>query len=190
MPGKDIEIIKHLKDEGIVVSQRGVEIHHKGKPITVEMAELGLVYLVIDSSESMGEGDKLEQAKKGAIDFAKDAKTKGYSVGLIKFDSIATHLCEPQREISVLARYLRAIEAGNTTNMADAIHLAYQKLKDRKGSRVIVVVTDGMPDSEEDALETAKKAKNNKVDIITIGTDDADSLLLKLSSELKLRGNN
>jgi hypothetical protein len=55
MPKKDIEIGKHFEDRHIAISQQGVEIRHRGKPITVEMAGLGLVYLVIDCSRSMQE---------------------------------------------------------------------------------------------------------------------------------------
>jgi Mg-chelatase subunit ChlD len=49
-------------------------------------------------------GNKLEQAKKGAKGFADDAQTKGYSVGLIQFDTNAQHLLEPQRHLHQVYR--------------------------------------------------------------------------------------
>jgi Mg-chelatase subunit ChlD len=145
-----------------------------------------VVYLLLDTSGSM-EGQKLAQAKRGAINFAEDARSKGYAVGLIQFSSTATHLCEPQRDISVLNQYLERIYADGSTNMTDVILLALQRMSDRKGYRAVVIVTDGMPDSQETALEAAQEAKANGIDILTIGTDDADrDFLAKLASKTEL----
>ena len=145
-----------------------------------------VVYLLLDTSGSM-EGQKLVQAKRGAINFADDARSKGYAVGLIQFSSTATHLCEPQHDISVLNQYLERIYADGSTNMTDAILLALQTMSDRKGYRAMVIMTDGMPDSQETALDAAQEAKANGIDILTIGTDDADSdFLAKLASKTEL----
>jgi len=179
-----IKIIK--SDERATIFQGGIKIKRGGKPISGELIKVGFVYLVLDCSWSM-EGQKLEQAKRGALSFARDALTKEYSTGLVQFESIASHLCEPQRDIEILGQYLRKIEAGGSTNMADAIRLAAKKLRDKAGFRVMVIVTDGMPDDEEKALKAAKQAKSNKIDIITIGTDDADEeFLKKLASKKEL----
>lgn len=175
--GKGIEIIK-TQDKRITVSQEGIEIRREGKPISFETPTTGLVYMVIDCSGSMI-GNKLSQAKNGAINFAKDALEKGYLTGLIQFESSATHLCEPTKEISVLEKCIKNIRTGGNTNMAEAIQIANQKLQDKKGLRVIVIATDGMPDSQEAALAEAKQVKKKGIDIITIGTDDADRGFLK-----------
>lgn len=179
-----IRIVK--SDKRVAISQGGIKIQREKKPITGELTKIGFVYLVVDCSGSMS-GQKLEQAKKGALNFAKDAFTKNYSTGLVQFESTATHLCDPQRDIEALRRCLRTIEAGGTTNMADAVRLTTEKLKDKAGFRVMVVVTDGMPDDKEAALRAAKQAKDNRIDIITIGTDDADEeFLKKLASRTEL----
>jgi len=180
MSEKGIEITKHSEDSRIAISQRGVEIRYEGKPVSMA-ARTGFVYLVVDCSGSMA-GDKLNQAKKGSLNFAKDALVKGYLTGLIQFDSSAVHLCEPQREISILDQYLKKIEAGDETHMSKAIHLAYEKLKDRVEARAMVIVTDGMPNGPDDpeaSLKAAENAKKKGIDIITIGTDDADLKFLK-----------
>ena len=71
--------------------------------------------------------------------------------------------------------------------MAEAIHIAYQRLRERSGLRIIVIATDGMPDSEAEALYEAEKVKRAGIDIITIGTDDADrDFLGKLASRSDL----
>lgn len=184
VPGKGIEITK--QEQRTIFSQTGIEIQREGKPISLERLETGSVYLVVDCSGSM-EGNCLNQAKRGAINFAKEARTRGYSVGLIKFANDAIHLSEPKREISALFPTINNMSADGTTNMSEAIRLAVQKLKDRKGFRAMVIVTDGMPDSPEDARYKAQEAKKKGIDIITIGTDDADrEFLRKLASRTEL----
>ncbi len=67
--------------------------------------------------------------------------------------------------------------------MARAIELAIVKFKGKPGPLAMVVITDGMPDHEGAALGAARDAKRLGIDIITVGTDDADrSFLQKLAS--------
>ena len=142
----------------------------------------GSVYLVVDCSGSMA-GHKIAQAKKGALDFAGQALTKKYAVGLISFSSAASRICEPRQEVSHVRRHLPGLEPGGSTNMAVGIELATAKLKGKLGPLAMVVITDGMPDDQEAALTAARDAKESVIDIITVGTDDADqSFLRKLAS--------
>ena len=138
-----------------------------------------LVYLLLDCSSSMAVGTKLAQAKNGAFSFSQEAIEKRYAVGLIQFSSIASHLTEPLNDTSNLKPHIDGIKADGSTNMADAIRMAIGKLQDRFVQRVIVIVTDGMPDSREAALSAANDAKSKGIDIITIGTDDADTDFLR-----------
>ena len=182
--GNGIRITK--RDTRIAVSQGGVRIRHEDKPVKAESANTGFIYLLIDCSASMN-GDKLNQAKRGAIKFAKDALRKGYLTGLIQFDSSAVHLCDPQRELAILEEQLRRITIGGSTNMTQGLLVATEKLAGRIGSRVIVIATDGDPDNRSTALRAAEKAKKNGVDIISIGTDDANrDFLKKLASRSDL----
>ena len=183
---QDIEIKQKQKEVLERIRKRSTK-----RSANIDVADLmraigTFVYLLLDTSGSM-EGQNLVQAKRGAINFAEDARSKGYARGLIQFSSTATHLCEPQRDILVLNQYLERIYADGSTNMTDAILLALQKMSDRKGYRAVVIVTDGMPDSQETALEAAQEAKANGIDILTIGTDDADrDFLAKLASKTEL----
>jgi len=180
--------IRIVESEGRAsITENGIKIQgEEKKPVRGRLIKVGFVYLVIDCSGSM-EGQKLEQAKRGALSFAKDALTKEYSIGLVQFESEVTHLCEPQRNVEILDKYLQKMEAGNTTNMTDAIRLTTKKLKNKAGFRVMVIITDGMPNNEERALRAAEQAKSNKIDIITIGTSDADEdFLKKLASKNEL----
>jgi Mg-chelatase subunit ChlD len=155
-----------------------------GKPFE-PFKHMGIVYLVIDCSGSMTEGSKIDQARKGAIGFSEEARKKGYSVGLIQFASYAIHMLEPQAESASFTSTVENMRAGGSTNMADAILMAKDNLEGKAGERVICIVTDGMPDDKNAALDAASAAKRNGIDIMTIGTDDADNALLEKLSTRK-----
>jgi Mg-chelatase subunit ChlD len=169
------------------------------------MVRDGWVYLLVDCSGSMA-GDKLDQAKKGASAFAKDALAKGYSTGLIEFYGVANHLSDPTKELPLLQQHINGLTARKAsraqaflsvfrrsiygTNIAEAIRLAHDRLKSKEGARAIVIVTDGEPTAPGDpktSLKAGEDAKNDGIDIITIGTGDADQQFLsKLASRTEL----
>ena len=177
---KDIRKKDEQKDSHILVSKGGIEIKHLGEPIKWETSA-GYVYLLVDRSASMA-GDKIRQAQKGSLNFAKDALAKGYLTGLIQFDSSSKLLCEPYKDLSRLEKAISGLNIGDNTHMAKAIDLAHRLLKEIRGTRVIVIVTDGMPNGAgdpESSLRSGDRAKKDGIDIITIGTDDADREFLK-----------
>ncbi len=172
-PEKGIDLVR----QNIAISKGGVEIRYQNKPS--HFGTNSLVYLLLDCSGSMENGQKFTKAKSGLLKFAKEAISKGYSVGLIQFGSYATHLCDPQRELTIFDRSLMAMKICGSTNMTDAIRLATQKLLNKDAAKVICIVTDGFPDDPQTTLNAAQNAKQNRIDIITIGTDDADHEFLK-----------
>jgi len=182
MFGKNKSIQK--KDDAsqrqVSVSKGNIEIRREGNPVSGTVVT-GHVYLLVDKSASMT-GDKISQAKKGALNFAKEALNKGYYTGLIQFDSSSKLLCEPFKDISSIEKAIAKMETGDNTHMAKAINLAHNLLKGRFGMRVMVIVTDGMPNGESDpaaSLRAGEEAKKAGIDIIVIGTDDADQGFLK-----------
>jgi Mg-chelatase subunit ChlD len=143
-------------------------------------------------------GDKFAKSKLGAVGFAKEAISRGYSVGLIGFYGIANHICEPTKDIGLLQSHidrLRAKKAGKArrfvgvfhtgeygTNIAAAIRVARKGLTNRTGPKAVVVITDGQPNARGDpntTLKAGRRATSDGIDIITIGTDDADQRFLK-----------
>ena len=138
------------------------------------------VYLVIDCSNSMSHKDKMLQARKGAWRFAQEARARGYLVGLISFASEAIHRFEPTESQETIAAGLAHMKAGRgSTNMAHAIQLAREQLAEEHGERVICLVTDGQPDNDNAALAQAVQAKRLGIELMTIGTDDADKAFLE-----------
>ena len=170
------------QDRRVASAGGGITIRREGKPVERTVLRGGSVYLVIDCSGSMA-GEKIAQAREGALNFAREALTRRYAIGLISFSSVATHICEPREEVSHVQRHLPGLEPDGSTNMARAIELATVKFRGKPGPMAMVVITDGMPDQEGAALGAARDAKRLGIDIITIGTDDADrSFLQKLAS--------
>ncbi len=149
-----------------------------GKPLKIHKIN-GLVYLVIDCSSSMAGEDKINQAREGAIGFALEAQKKGYSVGLIQFSSYAEHISTPQHDIINFKNKVKRIVAQGSTNMSAGLQMAVDNFDGKIGEKVICVVTDGMPDNKKETINVAKKAKAKGIDIITIGTDDADKNFLE-----------
>jgi Mg-chelatase subunit ChlD len=142
----------------------------------------GYIYLLVDRSASMRKGDKIKQAQKGSIKFAKNALEQGYYTGLIQFDTSPTVVCEPGKDIRILEKAVSTMTASRSTHMAKAIKLAHALLAGQPGMRVIVIVTDGLPNGEGDpqaSLLAAEAARQAGIFIIAIGTDDANSDFLK-----------
>jgi len=182
MFGKSNSIQKRedKKNTRMSITKNSIEIKHEGKPVS-GTAMTGYVYLLVDRSASMA-GDKLNQAKKGALKFARGALEKGYFTGLIQFDSSPRLLCEPYKDMAVIEKAVARMDVGDTTHMAKGLDLATRLLKSVAGTRVIVIVTDGMPNGIGDpitSLKAGEEAKRNGIDIIAIGTDDADKEFLK-----------
>ena len=183
---KGIELVKH-DEPGISLTIGKTTLKPQGGPVSLRLEkQASHVYLIIDTSGSMA-NEKLEQAKLGILDFARDAFRKEYDVGLISFDTTARHVCEPTCDLGVLKKCLSGLNAAGTTNMSAAIRLAHEHFNASKGTRVMVVATDGLPDNAREALNEAARAKEDSIDIITIGTDDADQdFLKKLASRSEL----
>lgn len=141
-----------------------------------------VTYLLVDCSGSMAGEDKLEKSKAGAIDFSHNAIQKGYSVGIIAFGSEARLISEAVSNISDLEGNIKRINIDGSTNMAAALVLAEEKLAkidSPNAQRVIVLITDGIPDNVDATLRVAKECKAKGISIITLGTDDADKDFLK-----------
>ncbi|MBA2670752.1 MAG: VWA domain-containing protein [Gemmatimonadetes bacterium] len=135
---------------------------------------------MLDTSGSMLQGDKMAQARRGALGYADSAVRRGYAVGLISFASVARHLVAPTVERDGVRVALEAIRADGSTDMAAGLRLAARQLGGADGTiRVICVVTDGQADDERLAIDVAKGIRKDGIQIQAVGTADADWSLLK-----------
>lgn len=182
---KKFQEIKHSPLNGKTTIQKKPKIDEILKKYQKE--NNGEIYLLLDCSGSMSTHHKMEQAKSGAIGFCEEAINKGYLVGLILFADSAEILISPQNDIKKIKNRIKFLNADGSTNLTDALKLAANYLKSKDDERIICVVTDGMPNNLESALNQAKKAHKEGIDIMAIGTDDANMYFLeKLANRKEL----
>lgn len=159
-----------LNDEGRLCLKGAVENQ------ATEMTLIKDVLLLIDTSGSMT-GNKISQAKSGAIDFSKSATQRGYATGLAVFADRAAMVCDPTVQDAIFEKKVAAVRVGivgGGTDLAAGLDLASKF----KSLSAVVVVTDGQPNSCEAALRSAAVLKQRGIEILCIGTDDADKAFL------------
>jgi len=141
-----------------------------------------VVYLLLDASSSMA-GEPLKEAQEAARGFLDQFDFRHSRVGLIAFSSQAALLAEatdnPRRLLAAIGR----IDADGSTNLTEALGIARRELEQAEGTRYVVLLTDGYPDSPGSAFHEADQAKSAGTEIVAIGIGEADiDYLRKLSS--------
>jgi Mg-chelatase subunit ChlD len=143
------------------------------------------VLLLLDTSGSMA-GEKITEAKHGAMDFACSANLQGCAIGLAVFGDEAAVIAAPTVKAGSFEKSVREVEVGmvgGSTNLAAGLELAasFSRLD------AVVVVTDGVPNSHREALRAAERLKRCGIEILCIGTGDADTAFLaKLATRADL----
>lgn len=139
------------------------------------------VFILIDASGSMA-GRKFEDAKQGALDFGLSCIHKNYEVAVVAFSSKASATKPTKRASELQGKIARLPFEGNSTYLASALGYATGKQP-----AYVLVVTDGQISDVERSLELAEELKRNGTEILTIGTDDADTgFLQRLASRSDL----
>jgi molecular chaperone DnaK (HSP70) len=136
-------------------------------------AELIRVFLLIDVSASMT-GGPLVEAQTAAEEFLAKCDFTTMEVGLISFSSLVTLQSAATSNVRRLHAAVNRIEAEGSTNLTDALELARGQLVATDRKRYVVILTDGYPDAPESAVEQALAAQKQGIEIVAIGTGDAD----------------
>ncbi len=136
----------------------------------------GTVYLCLDLSASMADPGKMPQLLRGSIRFFYEAWRRNYAVGVIGFGSTARVLSGATRNPYRFQRSITGLMPNGRTAMARALRMAAGRL--RSGRRVILLITDGMPDSREATLDAAAAARAAGIRVIAVGTGQADEAFL------------
>jgi molecular chaperone DnaK (HSP70) len=136
-------------------------------------AELIRVFLLIDVSASMT-GQPLIEAQTAAQEFLSKCDFTTMEVGLISFSSLVTLQSAATSNVRRLHAAVNRIEAQGSTNLTDALEMARGQLVAADRKRYIVLLTDGYPDAAESAVEQAMAAQKQGIEIVAIGTGDAD----------------
>lgn len=147
----------------------------------------GTVYLLLDVSASMADPGKMPELLRGAVGFFYQAWRRDYAVGVIGFATGARVLSGATRDPYRFQRCLRSLAPDGGTAMAAALRLAARRLRRRRGGRVALLITDGMPDDPRAALDAARAARALGITVTAVGTGSADEAFLRaLSRRLEL----
>jgi Mg-chelatase subunit ChlD len=136
------------------------------------------VYLLIDVSASMT-GEPLAQARAAAGEFLSRCDFTRMEVGLISFSNQVVLQAEATDNPRKVHAAIGRLEPESTTNLTDALALAAEKLSVPDRTRYVVLLTDGYPDSPGSAVEQAERMRARGIEIVAIGTGDADADYLR-----------
>jgi len=141
--------------------------------------------ILLDTSASMSEASKLEEAVKGSLRFFQKVITPKDRASVITFNGQPTLAVRFTNDETVLAGGLAGLKADGNTALYDSIIYSLYYFGGIKGKRAIILLSDGKDEgshySYADALEYARRSG---VAIYTVGINlsrqDAD-VRLKLS---------
>lgn len=140
------------------------------------------VVLVVDRSGSM-EGGKMVAAKNAVISFLGELMPGAAQVALVPFSTGAEVTQPLTPDLDKIVQGLRSIEPIGMTNMRPGLELALAELEGPMARpevpRIVVLMTDGRPTDEAQALVAAAAVKSSGFTLYTIGLGrdlDADVL--------------
>jgi molecular chaperone DnaK len=140
---------------------------------TAHEPELIRVFLLLDVSSSMT-GQPLIEAQTAAREFLSKCDLTTMEVGLISFSTLVALQAAATSNARRLHAAVHRLEAEGSTNLTDALEMARGQLVSGDRKRYVVILTDGYPDAPESALEQALAAREQGIEIVAIGTGDAD----------------
>ena len=153
-----------LEEDGQSVSLTHVSRAGEQGPVTA--------VLVIDKSGSMNHASKMKAAREAAIAFV-ELMRPGDATGVIAFNTQVTTVQPLTEDKESLIEAIRGIEAVDDTAMYDALHEASAMLEPVSGRKAIIVVTDGMSNSDQRTREeTLTLVGEQGISIYTIGLGD------------------
>lgn len=142
------------------------------------------VFILIDNSGSMdwqsgSDKSPMDEAKEGSIEFYKDAKEKGYKIGLISFESHAELLTRPTLDTDYFETVVNKMKPMGGTNLLAAFEKAEFEFTKGCLNKTIMIVTDGQPTNpEEEVIRYAARLRALGIEIMAIGTSGARQELL------------
>lgn len=140
------------------------------------------IAVVLDTSGSMAEGGRLDEAREALAALA-SALGPNDRLGLITFNREATVLVAPSRpSVPSLTALLSAVEPAGPTNLHAGLLQGHAQLMALRGPRRVVVISDGAANTgvvDEGALlrcAGALTSEGIEVSVLGLGEQDRDRL--------------
>lgn len=133
------------------------------------------IVLLLDNSGSMHYS--LETAKDACRKLVTDfIDLNIHRAAFVTFETYVRLHCHLTHDGYELVGAINSINSGGGTNMSEAFSVARQELRNRESNAtpLVIVVTDGMPDSQTSATQEADKLKSSGIKIAAIGAGDVD----------------
>lgn len=142
------------------------------------------IVMVLDTSGSMAEANKLQDAKAIIADFAKKRKTD--RLGLVIFGNIA-YIASPltfdKKKFNEILKRVDVAIAGGKTAIYDGLFLSSTLFNNQK-KKIMILLTDGMDNMSMTPLNVVLqtlKEKHIKVYTIGLGNDVNSAVLKKIA---------
>ncbi len=194
--GDRIEISFHYDESGIIsVSavdvKTGAQLRHESIPyeepdpdeLHAAQAAPRWVVFAIDVSGSMY-GEKIDNARRGILDNARQLLESGgeVKIGIVSFNRSASIVCRPTSDMRELEQAVASLDPSGLTNMGEGLRFALDMITAAPAGteQDIVLLTDGMPDSKEEALAMAGKVRTGGISLcaLGVGSEDVDEKFL------------
>jgi len=133
------------------------------------------IFLLLDSSTSMS-GEGIANVKSAVKDLVKNMIDMSVSrVGIITFATKHQIISELTNDADCIIRKTNNISPKGTTYAEEAFKSAYEMFTRKNSGRksVVIMLTDGKVFDEPETAVYARKMKNQKIRVITIGAGDA-----------------
>jgi uncharacterized protein YegL len=144
------------------------------------------VALLIDTSGSMADDNKLEEVKRAASEYVRGQQGAPGIVGVavVRFSSDARTVSPLSQDTGAHLNAIGGFRANGATEMADGLEEAARALSATEAgvARTILLFTDGLPGSNIESapiakartLQTAQRLRQEGLRLLAVGTLDAD----------------
>lgn len=145
----------------------------RSAPVTSNAMGPRSICLVIDSSGSMRSG-KLDEVRGAAKNFAQRQDLSRDRIGVVQFASDAKLAVPLTSDLGQIENAIDRLYADGSTAMNLGLQLAEDELSAAQSPQHILLFTDGQPTWPPLALSAARSVRRRGMQIIAIGTGDAD----------------
>ena len=131
------------------------------------------IALLLDNSGSMW--NSLDTAKAACRKLVSEMiDLTVHRVAFITFETYVVLHSRLTHELGRLTDAINSVRDGGGTNMAEAFEVAHEEMRRRESEPLVIIVTDGMPDSTYSATEKANRLKRDGIKIAAIGAGNVD----------------
>lgn len=140
------------------------------------------IMLVLDTSGSM-RGQPLVDAKEAALAFLEQIDLNSNQVGLVSFNAQASLRSQLSQDSAAVRTAITSLIADGDTDIAEAVQVARTELKSSRANSarqpIIILLSDGNQTVSGNPIAQAQAAKDEGVQVITIGLGGANASTLR-----------